>query len=111
MAPKKRRPPPEVKPVLLDGVRYEAPLSGARFGVPQSGGVVVARDAATDEVLWATAVYTAPSDPEIEADKSLVYISAMKAEPGGGALRIRNEHGESFRLDLATREARPLSGG
>lgn len=94
-----RDDPVAVDPVTIDGVRYEAPTLGASVGVLQDGGVIAAYDQNSGALLWTQVVYA----PEEEDDEDPeVYITAIEATPDG--LRVTNEMGRSFQIDLATRE-------
>ncbi len=106
---KKRRDPPKIEPVLLDGVRYEAPVTFEDMGNRYHGGVVTAIDDKTGRLLWVAQVYTQPKlDPSKEKDKQRVYISELSPRKGGSELKVANEAGETFRIRLADQDVRKL---
>lgn len=106
---KERSEVPEVAPITLAGVRYEAPPWGRMQGLPQNGGYVVATDTRTDRVLWRVRVYKSQPKVEMESDKQDVFITTLQLEPGHRALRIEDERGRHYRLDLRTRRVTRLA--
>ncbi len=106
MADRKREEPAPVEPVILDGVRYEAPLLGGEVGAAQDSGVLAAFDATTGALLWTVIVYVHenPDDEDPE-----VYITSIAVAADGRTLCIVNEHGLEFRVDLETRAVTPIS--
>ncbi len=105
MADKKRAEPDPIEPIVLDGIRYEAPhVSPADDNVPD-GGVVVAIQQATGRLLWHAVIYDQPAyDPDMESDKQDVFITSMQASDDGTMLYIVNELGKEYRLDLKTQK-------
>lgn len=99
-ADKKRRAPPEVLPVVVDGMRYEAPLLGQPYGYAQDGGIVVARRADTGALDWTRRIYGVVRDAAMEGDKQDVFIERMTLSPDRRRLLIVNEHGRMFELNL-----------
>ena len=99
-ADKKRRAPPEVPPVVVNGMRYEAPLLGQPYGYAQDGGIVVARRADTGALDWTRRVYDVVRDAAMEGDKQDVFIERMTLSPDRRRLLIFNEHGHIFELNL-----------
>jgi hypothetical protein len=95
----KRAAPAEVPPVVLGGVRYEAPHFDNPCG--QKGGCVVAFDVVTGAQLWFVKVYCVAYDKNLEEDVQDVFITSMMA--GGPGLAITNERDHRFSLDLQTR--------
>ena len=99
-----RLPPPEVAPVARDGVRYAQAENGRDVGMDQVGGVLVATDVATGKRLWSLAVYGNPVDPKLETDVQWVFFTAMAFDPDG-RLRITNEEGQVFLVDIKARKS------
>ena len=110
-ADKKRRAPADVEPVRHGGLRYEAPVIGDPFGFGQDGGIVIARDDSTDELVWSQRVYAVPHGSDIEDDKQEVYIKALTLTDDRRALLVINERGERFRLSLLDRSIERLGRG
>lgn len=107
MTDKKREEPEPVEPLVLDGVRYEAPLMGGDVGAPQDGGVLAAYDDATGRLLWTLVVYT-HDNPDGDEDPE-VYIRSITPAGDGRSLCVINEHGQEFRVDLETRTVTPIT--
>ena len=95
----KRSGPVPVTPVVEAGIRYSAPLDNGRKAI------IRAADAATGKVLWEVMVYEVTIDPELEADVQWVFIRNIKLEKG--SLRISDERGRVFLMDLKTRRVVP----
>lgn len=106
---KKRAASAEVAPVVLNGVRYQPQHWGAVAGQRENGGFVSAVDVATGRELWTATIYQTRRTDEIEGDKQDVFITQLKALPGGQRLMIENEQGARYVLDLATHDAHPES--
>ncbi len=98
----KRRAPAVVKPVVVEGVRYEAPLRGRVDGAAQHGGVVVALDDKTGEMLWAVQLYKTAHDGMEETDVQDVYVTRLVLDVSGNALLATDERRRVWRVDLAT---------
>ncbi|WP_234197447.1 hypothetical protein [Pseudacidovorax sp. NFM-22] len=94
--------PPEVPPVEREGVRYAQAADGRALGHAQQCGVLEATDARTGAALWSLVVYGNQADPALEADVQWVYFQSM-AFDGAGRLRIENEDGQAFLVDVDTR--------
>lgn len=89
----KRAAPAPVTAVSIGPVEYSAPASAMGF--------VVATDKATRRELWRQRIYDVLRDPGLESDVQDVFIKTL--EVLNGRLLIRNERGEVFLLDPATR--------
>ena len=101
-----RLPPPEVPPVERNGIVYTQAPSGHEVGVDQVGGVLVATEAGSGKRLWTLAVYPNPIDAAQEADAQWIFFRSMAFEPDG-RLRIVNEAGKAYRVDVGTRQVTP----
>lgn len=101
-----RLPPPEVPPIEQAGVRYSQAMDGRDAGIDQVGGVLVATEASSGKQLWAMAVYGNPIDPKLETDVQWIYFTSMAFDPDG-RLRITNEAGKKFLVDVKMRKATP----
>jgi hypothetical protein len=95
--------PPDVPPIRLGGVVYSQAEDGRDVGADQVGGVLVAADEHTGKRLWMLPVYANPFDPLLEADVQWVYFAAMSVD-ADGLLRILNEAGETFLVDVDKRQ-------
>ena len=92
----KRAAPQAVEPVVIGSVRYSAPPT------PELMGFVVATDVASGKELWRQRIYNVSIKPSLEKDVQWVFITSLRQQ--GDALLIRNERGEHFTFDLATRK-------
>lgn len=97
---KKRRAPVDVPPLVVGGLRYEAPFLGTPFGYAQDGGIVVARHADTDALEWTRRIYTTVRDPHMESDKQDVFIQSLTLSADGQRLAIVDERGRRYELGL-----------
>jgi hypothetical protein len=105
----KRRAPPKVAAVTLDGVRYEqAVLARAEADGGQRTGYLAAYKGASDERLWRVRVYELKIDPHLEGDVQDVYFASMTASPDGHELLIANERGDRFAVDVRTQAVRKV---
>lgn len=98
-----RLPPPEVPPVVRDGVRYAQAEDGHDVGINQVGGVLVATSASNGQRLWTLSVYGNPLDPKQEADAQWLFFASMDFDPDG-RLRIVNEAEQAYLVDVQTRQ-------
>lgn len=103
-----RLPPPEVPPVERDGVRYSQAMDGHDVGLQQVGGVLVATAIDDGRQLWTLAVYGNPIDPKQEADAQWLFFESMAFERDG-RLRIVNEGGKAFLVDVKARTSTPAA--
>jgi len=89
--------------------RYEARIDPGWWIVAgPNGGYIAATDPKTGEELWILKVYDVSYDRDMEADKLDVFISKIAPE-GPAALRIENEKGRVYRVDLKDRTVQELT--
>ncbi len=88
--------PPDVPPVYHGGIVYSQDDDGP-------GGILVASDEDSGKQLWTLTVYDTKIDPSLEADVQWVFFAAMTLDPDG-RLRIVNEAGKTFLVDVRTRK-------
>jgi hypothetical protein len=100
--------PPVVPPVIRDGVRYAQAEDGRSVGMNQVGGVLVASEVPSRKRLWTLAVYSNEIDPQKEADAQWVFFKSMAFDPDG-RLRIVNEAGNAFLVDVKTQKVAPAN--
>jgi hypothetical protein len=92
----KRLPPPNVKPVLSDGVEYSAHGDGTHAWV-------AATEIATRKELWTAKVFHIHTHWwKGEEDNQWVYISDLKFETN--VLFIRDERERCYFLNLSTKK-------
>ena len=99
----KRRAPAVVKPVVVEGVRYEAPLRARIDGPAQHGGVVFALDDKTGAMVWTVQLYKTAHDGMEETDVQDVYVTQLALDASGHALLATDERRRVWSVDLATR--------
>jgi len=102
-----RLPPPEVPPLVREGVTYAQAEDGRKEGLAQVSGVLLASDAISGKLLWALAVYPTEADPKLEADVQWVFFRSMAFDPDG-RLRVVNEAGKTFLVDVKGRTVVPV---
>ena len=88
--------PPDVPPIYHEGVVYSQDEDG-------TGGVLVASDENTGNPLWTLKIYDVKIDKALEADAQWVFFAEMTLDPDG-RLRIVNEAGKTFLVDVKTRK-------
>jgi len=93
---------PEPTPVLLGGLRFEAPPWTRSRGLPQNGGYVSAVDVSSGVERWITKIYDALPDHGKEVDKRDVFITVLKAAPDASSLLVTDERGRRFQLNLVS---------
>jgi hypothetical protein len=99
----KRVAPPEVAPVTIGEIRFEAIHWGRDRGLGQNGGYIAALDRRTGSELWVLKVYDIEYDPSLEEDVQDVFIASLSRTWLGGKLDIRDERGRRYRVDPRTR--------
>ncbi len=97
-----RPAPPSVPAVVRDGVRYEQVMNGLDAGLDTLTGNLAAYDAASGQRLWTLSVYHTSLDERRETDVQAVYFREM-AFDADGRLRIVNERGDAFLVDVTAR--------
>ena len=99
----KRAGPDPVEPVLIDGIRIEAVHWGKGLGSGQNGGYIAAYDTSTGERLWTLQVYQTDYDRQRERDVQDVFISHLSVNEPGGELRVIDEEGREYIVNLLSR--------
>ncbi|MBI5361524.1 MAG: hypothetical protein HZA48_13180 [Planctomycetes bacterium] len=89
--------PKEVTPVTHNGVKFTAPHDKMGF--------VAAYDEKTGKQLWETKVYDVPTDPALEQDVQMVFITELKVT--GNSLIVTNDRHNTYAIDITN----PLSPG
>lgn len=98
----KRAAPPEPPSLVLDGVRLQAAYATRNEAGPSGLDAFVRASRADDDTeLWKAPVYRVTYDQALETDVQDVFIAGLALEDG--KLRILDERGRTFMLDLATR--------
>lgn len=95
--------PPRVAPVEQGGVRYAQAEVGREVGADRADGVLVATDIASGRRLWTLSVYRTPRQPGLEEDVQWRFFASMAFDDDDGRLRVVNEAGEVFLVDVVRR--------
>lgn len=101
-----RLPPPEVPPLERDGIRYVQAPDGRDVGAKQVGGILLATDIASGRQLWTLTIYDNAIDDKLEEDVQWIFFESMAFDPDG-RLRIVNEAGQAFLVDVKNRTVTP----
>lgn len=101
----KRVGPPDVAPVTIGKLRFEAIHWGRERGFGQNGGYIAAYDAAGGAELWTLKIYQIDYDPDMEEDVQDIFIETMSVSAPGDSLEITDEHGRSYVVDPGARSA------
>ena len=97
-----RIPAPTVKPITVNGIRYEQVKNGLLAGLDQMGGYLAAYDETNDKQLWNLKIYDNQRDPDREGDVQDIFFKSMQLE-GEETLLIENERGFKFVVNLRTK--------
>jgi hypothetical protein len=103
-----RSAPAEVKPVVRDGVRYEALIGGSHD--PQVGGLIGAHDVASGRRLWTLAVFDNVRKPEFEGDAQDVFVRELRFD-AAGHLQVTDELGRHWVVDVVAHTSKPGASG
>jgi hypothetical protein len=99
----KRVGPPKVAPVTIGNLRIEAIHWGKDRDLGQNGGYIAAFDRAGGKELWTLRVYEITYDPHLESDVQDVFIKSMSKALFGNKLKIADERGRRYIVDVAAR--------
>ncbi|MCF6281072.1 MAG: hypothetical protein L3J28_02500 [Candidatus Polarisedimenticolaceae bacterium] len=94
---------PEVAPVYIGGVRYEAVQDGLSRGLKQDGGYLQVVDPATNQLLWRILVYNTPYNANMERDLQELYIRQLNPSADCNELIVEDENGGRYRVNLIER--------
>lgn len=102
-----RPAPRKIPDLLIKGRRYSQVLNPAKLGLSGQGGWLLASDAASGERCWTLRVYEPRINPADESDVQELFFRSMEQLKGRHALRIVNEAGQAFIVDLETQAVSP----
>jgi hypothetical protein len=105
-----RGDPPQVPPIVRDGVHYAQGDESRDPDLPQASGMLVVSDDFSGRRLWTLAVYTEVADPRRAPDSRWVYFKSMAFDPDG-RLRIVNEDDKAFLVDVRRHTSTPVAPG
>ncbi len=98
---RRRRLPPELDPIEVNGVVYKELRQGNKLGYEQKGGFLVAVDPKTDQMLWHVRVYPVHYTEGKETDVQEVFFTHMELMPDKTEILIENELEKQFIVNLA----------
>jgi hypothetical protein len=93
----KRVAPPEVKPLVHQGVTYRA---GHARDARGNRGTVEAVEVSSGKRLWIVTVYEIPYKAGLETDVQDVFIKSLAIDDG--CLRVTDERGKSYCVERET---------
>lgn len=98
----KRAAPKDVTPVTKDGIEYSAPVDREGF--------VVATWIKTKREIWSRQIYVIKHEylHGLEGDVQTCFITTL--ELADGTLKIKNEQGSEFEMNLDKLEVKVLKG-
>ena len=99
---RRRRLPPELDPVEVNGVRYQEVRQANKYGHKQKSGYLMASDAKTGELLWLLKVYEINYDEDKETDVQEVFFIDMALSDDKKHLIIENELDHVYRVNIET---------
>ena len=105
MPKRDRTGPPDVKPVQIGSLRFEAVHWGH---LDQNGGVIAAIDVESGKEQWVLKVYQIDYDPMEEKDVQDIFIKTLEAAPDARHLLVKDERGRRFEVDITERRVRAL---
>jgi hypothetical protein len=97
-----KRRAPVVKPVIVQGVRYEPLRRPDEHGFTQSGGVLAAIDDKTGKYLWGVQLYVTSLDVAEERDVQEVYIKELAHDKARHAILATDERKRVWSVDITT---------
>jgi hypothetical protein len=97
-----KRRAPVVKPVVVQGIRYQPLRRPDEHGFAQSGGVLAAIDDKTSKYLWGVQLYAKPFGAAEERDAQEVYIKELSYDKARHAILATDERKRVWSVDIAT---------
>jgi hypothetical protein len=97
-----KRRAPVVKPIVVQGVRYEPLRRPDEHGFTQSGGILAALDDKTGKYLWAVQLYTTAFDAAEERDVQEVYIKELAHDKARNVILATDERKRVWSVDIVT---------
>ena len=104
-----RKAPPAVAPIVFEGVRYEQVMEAPGMGPDLPCGCLAAYDEKDNRLLWKQAIYTIDRIEHLEADVQEVYFVGMVLDAANREIRIENEIGDVFIINIDTHTVRKAS--
>jgi hypothetical protein len=103
----KRVGPKDVAPIEFKDIRFEVIHWGRARGLGQNGGYIAALDRSTGNELWILKIYDIEYDAALESDVQDIFIVSMSKALFGAKLKISDENGRRYVVDIDSRTASP----
>ena len=101
-----RIPPKPVAPIDYNDVIYSVPhFIYCSNQENQNGGYILARDKKTKRIKWLIQIYVTKYNKSLETDVQDIFITNIKLD--GDFLKIKDEKGRTFTLNINTLEIKP----
>ena len=107
----KRPAPVSVEPVHHNNIVYSAPHWSSQNGTNQNGGVIRATEKTTGKLLWQVTVYNTSYQQGLERDVQDVFIKSIELVSRQNALKVTNELGHVFQVNLSTKQVQQIESG
>ncbi|MCK9607147.1 MAG: hypothetical protein M0R33_11940 [Methylomonas sp.] len=98
---RRRRLPPELEPITVDGVVYKELRQGNKLGFEQKSGFLIALDQKTGQMLWHVRAYPINYIEGKETDVQEVFFTRLELLPGNQEILIENELEKHYIVNLA----------
>lgn len=98
---RRRRLPPELEPIIVNGVVYKELRQGNKLGYEQKSGFLIALDQKTEQMLWHVRAYPIHYVAGKETDVQEVFFTRLELLPGEQEILIENELEKQFIVNLA----------
>ncbi len=97
-----KRRAPVVKPVVVQGIRYEPLRRPDEHGFTQRGGVLAAIDDKSGKYLWGVQLYATSFDSAEERDVQEVCIKKLAHDQARHAILATDERKRVWSVDITT---------
>ncbi|MBN1525091.1 MAG: hypothetical protein JW904_11440 [Spirochaetales bacterium] len=94
--------PKDVPAVVFEGQKYVVNHWGLDSAFKQNGGIIDVLDAATGKLIKKIQIYVIEYNPSFETDIQDVFITSIILDKPNHRLKITNQNGDEYYLDLRT---------
>lgn len=102
----KRSAPPQVAPVVHQGLRYVPGWSPGQPGKSTGAGYVEVQEEKSGKKIEEIKLYDIPHNPVLERDVQDVFITSLVVK--GEELHVTNERGDGYTIDFRTRTVKKM---
>ena len=96
--------PKEVQAIATEQAVFSAPHFGFENGTDQNGGVILAHDPKTKNLLWRIKIYNTNCSKELEKDVQDAFIKTLSFDKVHNLLVMSDEKSRVFVLNLSTKK-------